>query len=123
MRKATPFFVLIVILSACHTDENAKALGEEQKRAEIAQHILSASPNPITSCNQSGLGITTVAWREAPGGYIEVHVDKVDGPLFASSNRPGQSTTGDWVHDGTKFVLRSGNGAVLDEITVHVVCR
>jgi len=68
-----------------------------------ADFPLVANPNPATSCDGKGLGMTTVSWADA--GDVEVRVNAENGPLFAASGGAGSQETGMWVRDDTSFVL------------------
>ena len=67
---------------------------------------ISASPNPIQDCDDSGLGRTTVSWAFQGAKKIEVRVGKPDGDLFAATDGPGQASTGQWVAKGMGFYLQ-----------------
>ena len=63
---------------------------------------ISASPNPIPGAT---VGQTTISWNAPGSSAVEVHVGTATGTLFAAGGSSGSSTTGDWVTNGTVFVL------------------
>ena len=64
---------------------------------------LVANPNPITTCDGSGLGMTTIEWGDA--GAVDIRLNSTSGKLFARASGAGSAETGNWVRDGMKFVL------------------
>ena len=80
---------------------------------------LVANPNPITSCDGSGVGMTTVEWGDA--GSVDVRLNSEDGKLFARSNGAGSADTGDWVTDGKEFYLTdSASGEILGQTKANL---
>ncbi len=90
---------------------------------------ISASPNPITVTDGTGLGVTTLAWNSAGTTTVEVRVGSPTGSLFARTTSGGwTATTGKWVSDGKTFYLQDvSNGLPLTSantlgtvrVTVH----
>jgi hypothetical protein len=73
---------------------------------------LVASPNPITTCDGSGVGMTTIEWADA--GPVDIRLNAADGRLFAKANGAGSADTGNWVKDGKQFYLTdSASGEIL----------
>jgi hypothetical protein len=68
---------------------------------------LTAMPNPVAVCAETGLGMTTVSWRTMGTPEVEIHVGAPNGPLFARGGPAGSSATGDWVARGTTFYLQT----------------
>ena len=64
---------------------------------------LVAKQNPVPVCDASGVGATLLEWGDLDA--FEIHMDTADGPLFAQASGAGQTMTGKWVSDNTKFVL------------------
>src|SRR5262249_48188765 len=58
---------------------------------------ISAGPNPIATCDNSPVGVTTLTWTTGTAAVVEVHVGTPNGPLFARS-APGTRSqlTGQW---------------------------
>ena len=76
-------------------------------RLTPATGTLSANPNPISVCDESGLGITTISWTVQDATTIEIHVGRPNGDLFTRSEQPsGEASTNKWVKDGTLFYLQ-----------------
>ena len=72
---------------------------------------ITASPNPIATCDNSTAGVATVTWNSGSVTAVEVHVNSPTGPLFASSGVGTSSAqTGKWVTDGTVFFLQDVSG-------------
>jgi len=75
---------------------------------------LIASPNPITTCDGSGVGMTTLEWADA--GAVDVRLNSEDGKLFARSNGAGSADTGNWVKEGKEFYLTdTSSGEILGQ--------
>ena len=80
---------------------------------------LVANPNPVASCDGSGLGMTEVFWGDA--GNVEIRINSADGRLFAKSNGAGSAETGNWITDGKSFFLvDSGNGETIQRTDVDL---
>ena len=94
-----------------------------QKPRTTATGSLVATPNPIQVCDNTGLGVTTIAWTFKGATNVEVHVGSPDGPGFAGGEADGQWDTGKWVVDGTVFYLQdvSGGRALTPENTIATV--
>jgi glucose/arabinose dehydrogenase len=72
------------------------------------QASISASPNPISVTDGTGIGITTVSWTSSGVSAVEVHVNSPSGPLFARSGAGSfSSVTAKWVVNGTTFYLQN----------------
>ncbi len=72
--------------------------------------VFAAHPNPITVCDGSGLGSTTLSWTSSASTSLEVRVDSPSGKLFAQSGAEGTAETGRWVRDGMTFFLQDASG-------------
>jgi hypothetical protein len=72
--------------------------------------IVSSTPalfaTPTVILSSSGIGRTILTWQVPADMYIEVHVDKPDGAVFAASKGPGTGQTGPWVRNGMQFFLQ-----------------
>jgi len=79
--------------------------------------VITASPNPIVTCDGSGMGVTTISWTSQG----QIHVGSPGGPLFAEGGA-GSKETGKWVSNGTTFFL-TANGTTLGSTTVSVGCN
>jgi hypothetical protein len=79
---------------------------------------LVANPNPVTTCDGSGVGMTTLHWADV--GTSEIRLDSTDGKLFAMSNGAGSQDTGNWVRDGREFYLLDADGEFLDREKVNL---
>ncbi len=66
---------------------------------------IAATPNPVLVPAGITLGQTTLSWSAPTSASVEVHVGSASGPLFASGGSIGSAETGDWVTNGTVFVL------------------
>lgn len=74
---------------------------------------LVANPNPISSCDGKGVGMTEVNW--VADGPVELRIDAADGKLFARSRDDGSKETGKWVRQGMQFfLLDNATGETLD---------
>jgi hypothetical protein len=79
---------------------------------------LVAEPNPVPVCDMSGLGSTTLNWGDLDG--FEIHMGSANGPLFVQGAGEGSADTGNWVADGTVFVLvDTASGETVQELTVN----
>ena len=67
---------------------------------------LTATPNPITVTGNAMVGLTTLTWNAPDAQVVEIHVGKLDGPLFARVSNHGSAPTGSWVSDGMTFYLQ-----------------
>ena len=84
---------------------------------------LTASSNPISVCDGSGLGATTISWKYLGNKSIDIRVGSTGGPLFAAGGASGSSSTGKWVSNGMKFyAMNHSTGATLGTLTVAVTC-
>ncbi len=72
---------------------------------------LSAGPNPIQVCDNTGLGVTTLTWASFGTSIVQIHVGAPAGPLFKTTG-PGVFTkaTGKWVGNNTAFYLQDVSG-------------
>ncbi len=78
-----------------------------------------ASPNPIPTCDGSGLGMTNIVWGDS--GPVAINVGSATGTLFGKSNGAGSAETGKWVRDGMDFVLSDANsGDLLQTLNVDL---
>ena len=79
-----------------------------------------ADPNPLQVCNAEGVGFTTVTWDTTDiSDEIEIRVGSVDGALFLENGPTGSQRTGDWVTEGTVFILLDAtSGEELDREVV-----
>src|SRR5881628_1473397 len=74
-----------------------------------------ADPNSIKVCDNSGIGITAVAFTiEPPVEAVDVRVGSPTGGQLASLGHSGYAITGLWVTDGLVFYLQDiTNGKAL----------
>lgn len=84
--------------------------------ARVRSGTVSATPNPITVDDGTGLGQTTLTWTSTGTQTVEVRVGAPNGSLFSrSSAGTWSATTGKWVRDGMVFYLQDvTGGAPLD---------
>jgi hypothetical protein len=124
------FLALSVATSGCSKGPGASQSPQTSNSSEAAQKprtaatgSLVATPNPIKVCDNTGLGVTTLAWTFKGATTVEVHVGSPDGPGFARGEGDGQWDTGKWVVDGTIFYLQdvSGGRALTPENTIATV--
>jgi hypothetical protein len=73
---------------------------------------LTANPNPLTTCDGTGVGQTVLNWSTTNVSQIEIHVDSPSGPLFASGGSSGSLATGKWVSNGMSFYLQNVSGGL-----------
>lgn len=82
---------------------------------------ISASPNPIRACDGTGLATANLKWNAPEVSTTEIRLNSVTGQVVASGGSTGNFTTGKWVTNGMKFVLRNaGTGAEIGSATVVV---
>ena len=67
---------------------------------------ISASPNPIATCDNSPLGATTLTWNTGTAAVVEVHVNAPNGTLFARTGPGTWSGPAPWVTNGMVFYLQ-----------------
>ncbi len=65
-----------------------------------------ADPNPISVCDGSGLGATTLMWSATGPSAIELRLGSPSGRLFGHMGPQGQATTGKWLRDGALIYLQ-----------------
>jgi hypothetical protein len=83
--------------------------------------MLTAAPNPIQVCDNSGLGVTTLSWNAPNFTQTQLRIGSPSGALFAAGGAAGSATTGKWVSNGMQFFLvNAANGATLASTTVNV---
>ncbi len=82
--------------------------------------LITANPNPIPTPSGAP-GQTLISWSALGSSGVEVRVGSAAGTLFASGGPTGSAQTGDWVTDGTVFVLVDATThAVLSATTVSL---
>jgi len=82
---------------------------------------LSLSIDPIVECTQ-GFGRVIVNWA-SPTAVVEVRVGGPQGPSMTGLTAGiGSASTGNWVTDGTMFVLVDNHGQVEATATARVRC-
>jgi hypothetical protein len=81
---------------------------------------LKVTPSPVPVCEKTGLGKATVTWTAKGTKEVQIHIDALDGPLFAAAKTGGSSKTGDWIKKGTVFYLQhtAGGAALAPENTL-----
>ncbi len=83
--------------------------------------VLVATPNPVTVCDGTGLGVTTLSWAVSNASTVDVRVGSPTGALMARLGASGSATTGKWVVNGTYFYLvNASNSQVLGSVIVGV---
>lgn len=93
-------------------------LGQAQSKLEI-------SPALITQCGGLyGLGRATLTWSSPGPGQVQVRVHSATGPTLTGPTSPaGSVETGDWITDGTVFVLiEAGTTRELARVTAQLSC-
>jgi len=68
---------------------------------------LSAEPNPVPLCDETGYGATTVAWTAPGARAIEIRLGAPDGTLWVLGGSAGRAKTGQWVGKGMTFYLQN----------------
>jgi hypothetical protein len=82
--------------------------------------VLTASPNPITVCDGSGLGVARLNWSVKNVSIFQIRVESPIGPLLFQGSA-NTALTGKWVTNGMNFyLLDATNGKVLGSTTVNV---
>jgi hypothetical protein len=84
---------------------------------------LTAAPNPISVCDGSGTGVTTLTWKAHKPGTYELRVvsgDAPEGKLFAMLGQEQSATTGKWVRDGMTFYIVDGSGKTVANLSMRV---
>jgi glycosyltransferase involved in cell wall biosynthesis len=69
-----------------------------------------ANPNPISVCDGSGVGLTTLSWTSKGTEAVEVRIGAPNGPLFSRTGPSGGGATGKWVREGMVFYLQEVTG-------------
>jgi hypothetical protein len=93
--------------------------------AAAAQSKLEISPALITQCGGPyQLGRAKLTWSSPGPGLVQVRVHSPAGPTLTGPASPtGSAETGDWVTDGTVFVLiEAGTTRELARATAQVAC-
>jgi hypothetical protein len=95
--------------------------GSGQGGSVTILQLITANPNPIPVVSGT-TGKTLISWNVANASSVEVHVGSAMGTLFAEGGSAGLAETGDWVGNGTVFVLVDGTThAVLAATTVTLI--
>ncbi len=82
---------------------------------------LTASPNPVSVCDGSALGRTTLSWNFPGVERTEIRLGSPVGALLSVAGSSGSVETGSWVRDGTVFYLVDGaDGSVLASEVVRL---
>ncbi len=82
---------------------------------------ISASPNPIPSCETPGRAKTTIRWNVPPGLRGEIRLNTANGKLLRRVDGSGSVETGNWVRDGIQFLLVDrDSGDVLGRTTAEL---
>ena len=118
--------VLVLVSSGCSAKDTSRSGATSSNAAPPLSSIkvppppplpagkhaaIIAEPNPIKVCDDSGLGITAVAFTIEPPVYAaDVRVGSPGGDQLASKGESGYATTGKWVSDGTVFYLQDVTG-------------
>ncbi|HTB79749.1 MAG TPA: NBR1-Ig-like domain-containing protein [Opitutaceae bacterium] len=75
--------------------------------------VIQASPNPMTVCDGSGLGTTTLTWISNGTSNVQVHAGSPNGPLIAQSTGiTGTQALNHLVPNGTVFFLQNVSGGL-----------
>lgn len=89
-----------------------------------AQTSLLIRPEVITRCKDDRLGAAEIRWTYVGPGPVQIHVDGPGGPAMTGPEESnGKAVTGEWVHDGTVFVLTDTAGHELARATARVLCN
>ena len=73
-----------------------------------------ASPNPVSITDGSGLAQTTFTFNDAAAIELQIRVGSPTGPLLSDTANSGQVVTGKWVTNGMTFYLQDvSNGKAL----------
>lgn len=76
--------------------------------------VFSASPNPVTVTNGSGLATVMLTMNDPAASEVQIRVGAPNGAELYDGSGVGTSTTGNWVKDGTVFYLQDvSNGKSL----------
>jgi hypothetical protein len=76
--------------------------------------VFSASPNPVTVTNGSGLATVMLTMNDPSASEVQIRVGAPNGAELYDGSGVGTSTTGNWVTDGTVFYLQDvSNGKSL----------
>lgn len=105
--KWPPF--LDVPSSAHDSSTGPRPEAAKPQRRTSATGTLTAGPNPVPICPETGLGTTEISWQSVGTNAIEVRVGAPDGLRFASGEGSGRATTGRWVSRGTTFFLQDAS--------------
>ena len=104
------------------------ALGFLSTPTGLSSLLISATPNPVTVCEEGEFGQTTIAWdvtsvleedEDEEVAEVEVRIGSETGDLFAAGSLRGSAETGEWVTEGmTFYLLDTRTGDLLDTVTV-----
>jgi hypothetical protein len=82
-----------------------------------------ALPNPITVCDQTGLGTTELQW-ETQTPRVELRVGSPSGTLITYGDAVGSADIDKWISDGTTIYLLDGTRSNGDQATLaRIVLR
>ena len=88
---------------------------------EAPKGELTASPNPVSVCDGSDLGRTTLSWNIPGTEAVEIRIGSPVGYLFGGGGSSGSIETGLWVTDGMVFyAVDSADRSVLASEVVHI---
>jgi YD repeat-containing protein len=74
-----------------------------------ASGSITAGPNPIQVCDDTGVGVTTLSWSTSGTSEVDVRVGAPNGTLFVTAGPTGSVTTGKWVNQGMVFYLQNAS--------------
>ena len=88
---------------------------------EAPKGELTASPNPVSVCDGSDLGRTTLSWNIPGTEAVEIKIGSPVGSLLGGGGSSGSIETGLWVTDGMVFyAVDSADRSVLASEVVHI---
>jgi hypothetical protein len=94
------------------------AIGKEGS-AQEGPYGLTVAPGEVFQCAGRDKVASKVNWKiedESVGSMVEVYVigpGQAEGKLFAKGGLKGEAETGNWVYEGTRFVVKDTAGKEL----------
>ena len=106
MKRLIPMIAILLALfffAACGPSKSPEANASAASSAAPAATI-TASPNPVATCE--GSGITTITWNTGDGTTGQVYVSEDGAPETLFTSGPPGSAPAPWIRAGKTFEFR-----------------